>query len=681
MVGRHHHVQSVVVLCLLAADASTVPLNLLSEGAVVGHNFASEQQTLTVGFKASWQLLGIGNNTYATFSLECTNAHYCALGISPHAVMAATDAWMCWDDPTNNAVHCSDAWCSDYSGCPRDHQDDITVLTHAVADHTWNATFARLISAGEEEHDYAVPTSAIRLVFATGPSPQAATLPTANHYQDGSVLINWRTGDVEVHKQSTGFITHLLIAEGILFVLLIIAAVCKTSNPTFSHNLHQGKMASIASGITLVIILLIVATGDILSYRNRKIAVWISFGGMTQMLLVFQFLSKLKKASPLLLLNTSSERAHTFHCLVGTAAWITATLHMLGVLATYMESGNTYLLLNSSVVTAGTTDGHFSVNPAAGIAAWTCHTLLAVLAVPVLRRHIWEFFYNSHIALALTLVICTIVHGGFGLRTFILFCPPLLLYIADTCMRWFSQIHLTDIDTCFSNMNIAHLTFRLPKQCTNFRPGSHLMLVLPCLSTVEAHPCTIITGPKATSSLVFVLAHEHGSWSHRLVQACRNKKTWPQKMRIEGPYGGLTFEIEDYTKVVLLAGGIGVTFALSVLEFLRPDQDCVLVWSVRDSETLSMMLKEISPFLERLPKFHVVVHYTSSSVDLLGGIAQDRIEMSLGHPIFPQIAEQHCTKLPTAAAVCGPTSFSQAAHSAFRKLCSHIPLHIEKWAR
>lgn len=87
----------------------------------------------------------------------------------------------------------------------------------------------------------------------------------------------------------------------------------------------------------------------------------------------------------------------------------------------------------------------------------------------------------------------------------------------------------------------------------------------------ESHPLTILNAPapiSCTSSGELILgARVCGDWT----RALNNMALTAEKLRhvnvmIDGPYGGSTVEIGEYESVLLVAGGSGVTFTLSLLD-------------------------------------------------------------------------------------------------------------------
>lgn len=125
--------------------------------------------------------------------------------------------------------------------------------------------------------------------------------------------------------------------------------------------------------------------------------------------------------------------------------------------------------------------------------------------------------------------------------------------------------------------------------------GQHAFLCVPGVRLLEAHPFTLA----ATDPTQFIVKGKDGFTRDLYKAACATaacRQGLPeQKFRVflEGPYGTAQAVDElDYDRVLLFAGGSGVTFTLALaMEWIRTHKSekalsCLdFVWVVRNSGT------------------------------------------------------------------------------------------------
>ena len=93
----------------------------------------------------------------------------------------------------------------------------------------------------------------------------------------------------------------------------------------------------------------------------------------------------------------------------------------------------------------------------------------------------------------------------------------------------------------------------------------------------QSHPFTIINAPSFVSCLpsntntgITLAAKDVGDWTNALNALAKSgeKGTECVTVMVDGPYGGLTVDLGEFEHVLLVAGGTGITFTLSVLDDL-----------------------------------------------------------------------------------------------------------------
>lgn len=114
------------------------------------------------------------------------------------------------------------------------------------------------------------------------------------------------------------------------------------------------------------------------------------------------------------------------------------------------------------------------------------------------------------------------------------------------------------------------------------RAGSHAFLWIPSVRAFQTHPFTLMSSDPAE----FVIDARDGFTKelHRL--ALENPKT-KRRAAIEGPYGNLP-SANDFDKVLLVAGGSGITYTLATAldwvrknKYSRDNKVLDFVWAIK----------------------------------------------------------------------------------------------------
>lgn len=175
--------------------------------------------------------------------------------------------------------------------------------------------------------------------------------------------------------------------------------------------------------------------------------------------------------------------------------------------------------------------------------------------------------------------------------------------------------HVSD-ETCLCQIHITHCQ-------AGWKPTQHIFLrVLSGAGIFESHPFTITNAPSSKDKMggITLYAKSSGDWTRKLHKLASDVKldmgdleetiAFLEKQKdgamkhpgkrvlvtVDGPYGGLKLFLEDYERVLVVAGGSGITFALGTLEeAIRTSsqgsgvKSVEVIWAARDmSELLDM---------------------------------------------------------------------------------------------
>ncbi|CAK1361664.1 Ferric/cupric reductase transmembrane component 2 [Cercospora beticola] len=193
----------------------------------------------------------------------------------------------------------------------------------------------------------------------------------------------------------------------------------------------------------------------------------------------------------------------------------------------------------------------------------------------------------------------------------------------------------------------------------------------------------VMKGVNASSVSLVVKARE-GFTRHLYDKASAQPKrqfsTWGA---IEGPYGGY-HTLSSYGTVVLFAGGVGITHCIDCVHYLvrqyragtASAQKILLVWSVRDFETIQWISKWIIEIWDLLGEDAKGVLRIHMYVTRAGGVTQyvpsygEYMQVSWGRCVPKEIVTSELEQRIGAVGVtvCGPGMFADCVRAATRSV-------------
>ncbi|ETV78069.1 hypothetical protein H257_08280 [Aphanomyces astaci] len=211
----------------------------------------------------------------------------------------------------------------------------------------------------------------------------------------------------------------------------------------------------------------------------------------------------------------------------------------------------------------------------AALPMWTGVAMLGCAAVAVpctlacVRRHNFQLFWLTHI-LFLPFLVLLFVHGAAAWiappQAWFWVAGPLIVYVLERRFRLTSVFgEQTDLKKVQVTSNAMVLYLKKPRGYT-FQPGMYLYLKVPELSTFEWHPFTISSAPE--DEVLTLHIRVAGDWTSALHNRLKQHAIPLPSVAIDGPVGAPSMEYANYSTVVLIGGGIGVTPFASILKHL-----------------------------------------------------------------------------------------------------------------
>lgn len=279
------------------------------------------------------------------------------------------------------------------------------------------------------------------------------------------------------------------------------------------------------------------------------------------------------------------ERAIKFHKIVVALALIASLIHLW-----LNYSSTIYQPLMLSVQPTGS-----KVIPFYGLLSVILAVSMSGMALEPIRKLKYEIFLIFHY-LYLPVIVFIILHSqNFG------FYPGLALHAID----YFSKISATIFATRLVDASIMQhgdivsvslqVTTGEISRAKALGGGCYYFLNFPRISCFEWHPFSIADTDFENSIITFhIKALKHRSFTRNLYDAIENLPPNDRKglavVRF-GVLGALSVNLRRYKRIVLIAGGIGITPMINILQTIIADQsnpygctDIIVVWATRGSE-------------------------------------------------------------------------------------------------
>lgn len=278
-----------------------------------------------------------------------------------------------------------------------------------------------------------------------------------------------------------------------------------------------------------------------------------------------------------------------------------------------------YMILHSATYTAFLFESGFQpvlAEPKEYAGAVSGFAMLALFATSIgpVRKRVYEVFYASHIILVAIIIIALGLHRPeYMLKAFIFTSLAGALWLADQTFRLSRWIYHSSTVTLQPLAGNATLV-KFNKPAITAAPGSSVFLWIPAIRKFQRHPFTLVTSsPQAT----FLIKSRNGFTKSLYESACKNPGV-QFRASIEGPYGHVPNVHENFSKVVLIAGGSGVTFTMALaLEWIRKRKTprdmrkLEFYWCVRSEECLEWFEEEFKELRKESGRVDVKVFCTA----------------------------------------------------------------------
>ncbi|PSS07744.1 Ferric reduction oxidase [Actinidia chinensis var. chinensis] len=336
------------------------------------------------------------------------------------------------------------------------------------------------------------------------------------------------------------------------------------------------------------------------AWQYKVLKVSTRSGLLAEVCLAMLLLPILRGLAIFRVLGIQFEASVKYHVWFGTTMILFATLHGAGTFLVWgvkhqipdqmwrwQKTGRIYLAGEVALVT--------------GLVIW-------ITSLPQIRRKKFEIFYYTH-HLYIVFLVFFLFHGGD--RHFYMVFPGIFLFSLDKLLR----IVQSRPETCIVSARVfpcKAIELVLPKDPRlKYAPTSMIFVKIPSISKLQWHSFSISSSSSVDDHTMSVIIKCEGGWTSSLYDVIKTKlgsdadrmKCVP--VAIEGPYGPASLDFLRYDSMLLVAGGIGITPFLSILQEIDfalsrgkkwPPSQIQLIYVVKKSQDVCL-LDSVLPIL------------------------------------------------------------------------------------
>ena len=317
------------------------------------------------------------------------------------------------------------------------------------------------------------------------------------------------------------------------------------------------------------------------------------------------------------------DRAVRYHRVLGAVTWLFVTLHMWLWQVIWIRNGtlaNNGWLSTTNLIITGTADdpepeirgNNFTIPIMETL--WLLGSLS--LTAAALRKFIpYEVFQYTHYFMIMFFLM-SFVHS---FQSWYFTGGGLLLYMYDKCLRLIKSSQYMEVESLRYAEMCGTTRVIISKKLFN-RPyvaGQYCFINIPAVSQFEWHPFTISSSPAMDKIEFTISSRGRDTWTNRLGVYARDH-TGPTQIQIDGPFGR-NIPYNDHEVLILVAGGIGVTPMISMLNQIAQSlatnsqsskiRQVHFIWVFRKIELLYEFAHMLEPIIsQELLSQKIVLH-------------------------------------------------------------------------
>ena len=297
--------------------------------------------------------------------------------------------------------------------------------------------------------------------------------------------------------------------------------------------------------------------------------------GRVSIVLISLFLLPVTRNLPILcMLGLPFEHAVKYHKWVGYLLVAVISVHRGSFIGVYAKTHTWYWLISFTTPPNGSS----GVVMVPGLVALLIAIYMVATSLPTIRRRHFNFFYYSH-------QLYIVFFAGFvyhvGVRTVGYTMGPIFLFFLDRFMRFWQSRQLIQVSRARVSFD-GIIELKVPRSSTLMYDAlSFMFLKVPSVSHLEWHPISMTSSARDCADEMTIdikkvtgASSAKNSWTSLVAaHVTKNANTTTEKkcpfsmpIAVEGPYGDESEYYLNYNTLVLVAGGIGITPFMAIIQ-------------------------------------------------------------------------------------------------------------------
>ncbi|TYZ68165.1 hypothetical protein PybrP1_004703 [[Pythium] brassicae (nom. inval.)] len=457
--------------------------------------------------------------------------------------------------------------------------------TYGTATYTFSSSGAAT-SGGTSGNSASNTPGAVTTTFTEPSTPYCTDKNCAAIVGGGAFLIMVLAGLVLTHVLQRTPVGRALLQRSLAAPPLKSTSNGRVANPwtlllQSAADLRLGELFVVLLFIAAVVVLVIVdADANVSDSMNS--------GRVALLVLMFLLLPVSKVPLWSIFFGSSFERIVKFHRWLGVAMTVAVIVHVVQAL---------------KLTTATQSEKYGEVVPLYGFIAFLSFMAMALLANEYVRRLAFEVFYLSHRVLSVVGLVFSILHAPTVIGAAL--AVPLAFYVLGMLAHTFAaysssyQATVSVHHSSGATSLVLHPSAKTGQMAARMRPGTYFWVKIPSVSQTQWHPFSAIVTPNGDSVGFCIKAIGEKSFTRSLLSEAQ--KAHAVTVNLSRPAGQMSVDVDKYDVVVLVAGGIGITPMLSMLNQKRlfpsaaaktgndsdaKSPDWFVIWSVHEASHL-----------------------------------------------------------------------------------------------
>ncbi|KAE8146746.1 FAD-binding domain-containing protein [Aspergillus avenaceus] len=339
------------------------------------------------------------------------------------------------------------------------------------------------------------------------------------------------------------------------------------------HFAPLGPISIILANLIVVLVFCFYKLDTMDQWKWEDVGYRTGFVAVAQLPLIFLLAGRQNIIG--LLVGMSYERLNWYHRWISRTLWLTVTIHMGFWFRNWGRYDYiTYQLKNDPLSKRG-------------FAAWCILTFIVLTSAAPVRRLSYEIFVLQHLVTFVGFIVAVWLHCPAEVKVWVWIPIGLLVFDRAARYAWATYANLSIFhrsttrprhalwanQASFTPLpgNVTRISINNPG--VRWKPGQHVFLTCHSVVPLQSHPFTISSIPEDNKMEFLVRAEKGGTrrffhyaskHHHVLGSADSTPAKSARTVFIDGPYGRMR-PLRQFDSVVLLAGGMGVTFVAPCL--------------------------------------------------------------------------------------------------------------------